>query len=51
DAGDDVGAGEAANMAKYAAGEACVKAVDQAVHRAGPADRSAAGRRRRGSSG
>ncbi|GGY28533.1 MULTISPECIES: acyl-CoA dehydrogenase family protein [Streptomyces] len=35
DAGDDVGAGEAANMAKYAAAEACVKAVDQAVHTLG----------------
>ncbi|MEV0638773.1 acyl-CoA dehydrogenase family protein [Streptomyces sp. NPDC050619] len=35
DSGDDVGAGEAANMAKYAAGEACVKAVDQAVHTLG----------------
>jgi alkylation response protein AidB-like acyl-CoA dehydrogenase len=35
DFGDDVGAGEAANMAKYAAGEACVKAVDQAVHTLG----------------
>lgn len=35
DAGDDVGAGEAANVAKYAAGEACVKAVDQAVHTLG----------------
>lgn len=35
DAGDDIGAGEAANMAKYAAGEACVKAVDQAVHTLG----------------
>ena len=35
DAGDDGGAGEAANMAKYAAGEACVKAVDQAVHTLG----------------
>ncbi|MFF4060485.1 acyl-CoA dehydrogenase family protein [Streptomyces sp. NPDC001668] len=35
DAGDDVAAGEAANMAKYAAGEACVKAVDQAVHTLG----------------
>ncbi|MFG3406976.1 acyl-CoA dehydrogenase family protein [Streptomyces sp. NPDC048142] len=35
DDGDDVGAGEAANMAKYAAGEACVKAVDQAVHTLG----------------
>lgn len=31
DAGDDMGAGEAANMAKYAAGEACVHAVDAAV--------------------
>ncbi|MCH0542952.1 acyl-CoA dehydrogenase family protein [Streptomyces sp. MUM 203J] len=35
DGGDDLGAGEAANMAKYAAGEACVKAVDQAVHTLG----------------
>jgi alkylation response protein AidB-like acyl-CoA dehydrogenase len=35
DAGDDMGAGQAANMAKYAAGEACVKAVDQAVHTLG----------------
>ncbi|GAA2247718.1 acyl-CoA dehydrogenase family protein [Streptomyces atrovirens] len=35
DAGDDTGAGEAANMAKYAAAEACVKAVDQAVHTLG----------------
>ncbi|NLU74239.1 acyl-CoA dehydrogenase family protein [Streptomyces sp. HNM0575] len=35
DAGDDMGAGEAANMAKYAAGEACAKAVDQAVHTLG----------------
>ncbi|MCX5246855.1 acyl-CoA dehydrogenase [Streptomyces sp. NBC_00201] len=35
DVGDDAGAGEAANMAKYAAGEACVKAVDQAVHTLG----------------
>ncbi|WP_329546983.1 acyl-CoA dehydrogenase [Streptomyces sp. NBC_01356] len=35
DAGDDAGAGEAANMAKYAAGEACVKAVDQAVQTLG----------------
>ncbi|MEW1890635.1 acyl-CoA dehydrogenase family protein [Streptomyces sp. NPDC085659] len=35
DAGDDFGAGEAANMAKYAAGEACVNAVDQAVHTLG----------------
>ncbi|MCG0289576.1 acyl-CoA dehydrogenase family protein [Streptomyces sp. PSAA01] len=35
DAGDDAGAGEAANMAKYAAGEATVKAVDQAVHTLG----------------
>ncbi|MEO6627012.1 MAG: acyl-CoA dehydrogenase family protein [Aquihabitans sp.] len=31
DEGDDMGAGEAANMAKYAAGEAGVRAVDQAV--------------------
>lgn len=35
DAGDDAGAGEAANMAKYAAGEACVRAVDQAVQTLG----------------
>ncbi len=35
DMGDDAGAGEAANMAKYAAGEAAVKAVDQAVHTLG----------------
>ncbi|MEU3184514.1 acyl-CoA dehydrogenase family protein [Streptomyces sp. NPDC006923] len=35
DAGDDTGAGEAANMAKYAAAEACVRAVDQAVHTLG----------------
>ncbi|MFD7664830.1 acyl-CoA dehydrogenase family protein [Streptomyces sp. NPDC059788] len=35
DAGDDMGAGEAANMAKYAAAEAAVKAVDQAVHTLG----------------
>ncbi|WP_089302778.1 acyl-CoA dehydrogenase family protein [Haloechinothrix alba] len=31
DSGDDMGAGEAANMAKYAAAEAAVRAVDQAV--------------------
>ncbi|MFD9439357.1 acyl-CoA dehydrogenase family protein [Streptomyces sp. NPDC060006] len=35
DSGDDAGAGEAANMAKYAAAEACVKAVDQSVHTLG----------------
>ncbi|MFJ3825912.1 acyl-CoA dehydrogenase family protein [Streptomyces nodosus] len=35
DSGDDLAAGEAANMAKYAAGEACVRAVDQAVHTLG----------------
>lgn len=35
DAGDDLAAGEAANMCKYAAGEACVKAVDTAVHTLG----------------
>ncbi|MFF7344104.1 acyl-CoA dehydrogenase family protein [Streptomyces antimycoticus] len=35
DTGDDAGAGEAANMAKYAAGEATVRAVDQAVHTLG----------------
>lgn len=32
DAGDDLGAGESANMAKYAAAEAAIHAVDQAVH-------------------
>ena len=31
DAGDDLGAGEAANMAKYAAAEAAIACVDQAV--------------------
>ncbi|MFI0450405.1 acyl-CoA dehydrogenase family protein [Actinomadura sp. 6N118] len=31
DEGDDMGAGEAANMAKYAAGEAAVRVVDQAI--------------------
>jgi alkylation response protein AidB-like acyl-CoA dehydrogenase len=31
DAGDDMGAGEAANMAKYAAAEASIHAVDQAI--------------------
>lgn len=35
DEGDDMGAGEAANMAKYAAAEACVRAVDQSVHTLG----------------
>ncbi|MBL1095383.1 acyl-CoA dehydrogenase family protein [Streptomyces coffeae] len=35
DSGDDAGAGEAANMAKYAAAEAAVKAVDQSVHTLG----------------
>ena len=34
-AGDLMGAGEAANMAKYAAAEACVKIVDQAVQSLG----------------
>jgi alkylation response protein AidB-like acyl-CoA dehydrogenase len=37
DAGDDMGAGEAANMAKFAAGEACVNAVDRAVQALGGA--------------
>lgn len=32
DAGDDFGAGESANMAKYAAAEAAIHAVDAAVH-------------------
>jgi len=35
DAGDDAGAAEAANMAKYAAGEASCRAVDQAVQSLG----------------
>ncbi|MCF3964974.1 acyl-CoA dehydrogenase family protein [Streptomyces fuscigenes] len=35
DAGEDAAAGEAANMAKYAAGEACVRTVDQAVQTLG----------------
>lgn len=35
DAGDDAGAAEAANMAKYAGGEASVRAVDQAVQSMG----------------
>jgi alkylation response protein AidB-like acyl-CoA dehydrogenase len=35
DNGDDFGAAEAANMAKYAAGEASVRAVDQAVQSLG----------------
>ena len=35
DAGDDMGAGEAANMAKYAAAEASVRTVDQAIQALG----------------
>ncbi|BBU21476.1 acyl-CoA dehydrogenase family protein [Mycobacterium xenopi] len=35
DTGDDMGAAEAANMAKYAAGEASARAVDQAVQSLG----------------
>ncbi|MFF7024398.1 acyl-CoA dehydrogenase family protein [Streptomyces klenkii] len=35
DKGDDMGAGEAANMAKYAAADAAVRTVDQAVHTLG----------------
>jgi alkylation response protein AidB-like acyl-CoA dehydrogenase len=35
DAGDDMGAGEAANMAKYAAAEASSACVDQAVQTLG----------------
>jgi alkylation response protein AidB-like acyl-CoA dehydrogenase len=35
DAGDDMGAGEAANMAKYAAAEASIACVDQAVQTLG----------------
>jgi alkylation response protein AidB-like acyl-CoA dehydrogenase len=35
DSGDDAGAAEAANMAKYAAGEASARAVDQAIQSLG----------------
>ncbi|WP_171165266.1 acyl-CoA dehydrogenase family protein [Streptomyces sp. I05A-00742] len=35
DAGDDAAAGEAANMAKYAAADVAVRTVDQAVHTLG----------------
>ncbi|MBO0841383.1 MAG: acyl-CoA dehydrogenase, partial [Sciscionella sp.] len=35
DSGDDFGAGEAANMAKYAGGEAAARAADQAVQTLG----------------
>jgi alkylation response protein AidB-like acyl-CoA dehydrogenase len=35
DTGDDMGAGEAANMAKYAAAEASVRTVDQAIQSLG----------------
>ncbi len=35
DAGDDMGAGEAANMSKYAAAEAAANTVDTAVHSLG----------------
>jgi hypothetical protein len=35
DAGDDMAAGEAANMAKYAAAEASVRTVDQAIQSLG----------------
>ena len=35
DSGDDLGAGEAANMAKYAAAEVAVRSVDQAVQTLG----------------
>ena len=37
DAGDDFGAAEAANMAKYAAAEASIKALDQAIQTHGGA--------------
>ena len=50
DAGDDMGAGEYANMAKYAAGEVACNATDVAVHTHGgnglAQDRPAAGRER-----
>ncbi|MFF5403026.1 acyl-CoA dehydrogenase family protein [Streptomyces misionensis] len=35
DGGDDLAAGEAANMAKYAAAEAAARAVDRAIHTLG----------------
>ena len=35
DAGDDMGAGEAANMAKYSAAEASIRTVDQAIQALG----------------
>jgi alkylation response protein AidB-like acyl-CoA dehydrogenase len=35
DAGDDMGAGEAANMAKYAAAEASIRTVDQSIQALG----------------
>ena len=37
DSGDDFGAAEAANMAKYAAAEASIKALDQAIQTHGGA--------------
>lgn len=37
DAGDEMGAAEAANMAKYAAAEASIKALDQAIQTHGGA--------------
>ncbi|MGZ6780707.1 MAG: acyl-CoA dehydrogenase family protein, partial [Mycobacterium sp.] len=37
DAGDDFGAAEAANMAKYAAAEASIRALDQAIQTHGGA--------------
>jgi alkylation response protein AidB-like acyl-CoA dehydrogenase len=43
DAGDDQGAGEAANMAKYAAAEASVRSVDQAIQTLGGSGMTAEG--------
>ena len=43
DAGDDQGAGEVANMAKYAAAEASVRAVDQAIQTLGGSGLTAEG--------
>jgi alkylation response protein AidB-like acyl-CoA dehydrogenase len=43
DAGDDQGAGEVANMAKYAAAEASVRAVDQAIQTLGGSGMTAEG--------
>ena len=51
DAGDDLAAGEAANMAKYAAGEVAVRATDQAVQSLGGNGMTDGVRRRRAGRG